>query len=341
MRVLRVLIGLVVLAALAAAGGALYVQRAFVTAKDPSGGAAKVIVEVARGASARQVGLQLEAAGLIDDARIWRLYLKLNPGGPTTKAGKHEVSAGLNIPQLREALAGTPISEDVPLTMVEGWRLVDADAALAAKGLIEAGAYLAAAQALRALAVPFELPAGTTSLEGFLLPETYMVPPGELDVAGLVQRQLDAFHARFLIPYADELAKSPRSLRDVVIMASMLEREEPKPEVRPKVAGVLYKRLDANSPLGVDATSRYTLDSWNDRRAFLKKLRDPEDPYNSRLKAGLPPTAIGAPSLPSLVAALRPESSPYWYYLHDAQADIHFGRTAAEHEANRRRYDVW
>ena len=124
-------------------------------------------------------------------------------------------------------------------------------------------------------------------------------------------------------------------------MASMLEREEPVASVRPKVAGVLYKRLDAKHPLGVDATSRYTLDAWNDRRAFLKKLRDPDDPYNTRLRIGLPPTPIGAPGLPSLQAALRPVASPYWYYLHDAKQQIHFAETAEGHEANRRRYDVW
>jgi UPF0755 protein len=340
MRVVRVLLVVLVLAVLAAGGAFAWLRSALSTPKDPTGQAPKVLFEVERGASARQVGLQLEAAGLIADARLWRLFLKLEPGAGA-KAGKHEVSAAMSMAQLRDALAQSPISEDVPLTMVEGWRLVDADAALAAKGLIEPGAYLRAAQEPGRLKLPFELPEGVSSLEGYLLPETYMVPPGKLDVTALLQRQVEAFHQRFLVPYADELAKSPRPLRDLVIMASMLEREEPKPEVRPKVAGVLYKRLDAKTPLGVDATSRYTLESWNDRKAFLKKLRDPEDPYNSRLKAGLPPTAIGAPSLPSLVAALRPESSPYWYYLHDAQAEIHFGRTAEEHEANRKRYDVW
>ena len=99
--------------------------------------------------------------------------------------------------------------------------------------------------------------------------------------------------------------------------------------------------MDANSPLGVDATSRFTLDDWSDRRKFLAKLRDPNDPYNTRLKAGLPPGPIGAPSLDALLAALRPKASNHWYYLHDADKQIHFARNAAEHEANRRKYNVW
>ena len=71
-------------------------------------------------------------------------------------------------------------------------------------------------------------------------------------------------------------------------MASMLEREEPKPEQRPMVAGILWKRIDNKWNLGVDATSRYTLEEWNNRKAFLKKLRDPKDPYNTRLKEVFP-----------------------------------------------------
>lgn len=337
MRVGRVLAVLFAIALVGAVGGYVYFDRAVETPLDSS--ASPMELRVPKGATQTKVGRMLQDAGIIADARIWRLYLKLHPEAPSPKAGRHEVSAAMTIPQLIETVAANPIPDDVPLTMVEGWRLVDADAALAAKGLIEPGAYLAAASDPSRFDIPF--PAPPKTLEGYLLPETYMVPPGPVDVNLLVQRQLEAFDRRFVKPHADEIAKSGRTLDDLVKLASLLEREEPIPEVRPKVAGVLYNRIDANTPLGVDATSRYTLENWNERRPFLKKLRDPNDPYNTRLKAGLPPTAIGAASLPSLLAALRPEASKYWYYLHDAQRRIHFARTADEHEANRRRYDVW
>jgi UPF0755 protein len=124
-------------------------------------------------------------------------------------------------------------------------------------------------------------------------------------------------------------------------MASMLEREEPTPSQRSLVAGILWKRLDHGWKLGVDATSRYTLEEWNDRGAFLRQLRDANDPYNTRLREGLPPTAIGNPGLVSLEAALAPIESEYWYYLHDADKILRPGRNAAEHEALRRRYNVY
>ena len=340
MRVVRVVLVLFALLALGAGAGWYTLQSAFEEPVAPDS-TETFTFEVKKGATLNQVGKALAEHGVIADARLWKIYLKLEPTAPNPKAGKHEIGPAMNIPQLLEALASKPISEDVPLTMVEGWRVRDADAALAAKGLIEAGAYIAAATDPRRFSVEFALPEDAETLEGYLFPETYMVAPGKLDVDKLVQRQLDAFYARFVKPNAEEISKSERSLSDLVVLGSMLEREEPKPETRPKVAGVMYNRLRNGDPLGIDATSRYTLDNWNDRRAFLKKLRDPNDPYNTRLKAGLPPTAIGAPSLPSLLAALKPEPSKYWYYLHDADANIHFAKTAAEHEANRKKYDVW
>lgn len=299
-----------------------------------------VMFEVRPGASYRKVGQDLVAAGIIDDETWWRLYPKLRkePLGP--KAGRHEIPAGANIERIIEVLADNPLADEVDLTFVEGWRLRDADKAYAAKGLIEAGAYLEAANDLKRFEVPFPLE-GAANLEGYLYPETYRVPEGKLEPELLIRRQIQAFDEKFYQPYKDELAKSGRTLRQVVIMASLLEREEPKPSLRPKVAGVLYKRLDADTPLGVDATSRFTLDKWNERKPFLRKLRDPNDPYNTRLKAGLPPGPIGAPSLPSLLAAMRAQPSPYWYYLHDKDGNIHFARSAAEHEANRKRHNVY
>ncbi len=294
---------------------------------------------VPKGATLAQIGAKLHAEGRLKSTLAWRAYLKLHPDAPAPKAGRHALNGPLSIPQLLEALSQKPLSEDVPLTMVEGWRLRDADAWMAERQLITQGAYIQAAHDKEAYKIPFSVPGD--SLAGYLLPDTYLVPKGSVDVKRLIQRQIDAFHERFETPFRDEIAQAGRTLQEIVVMASMLEREEPNPASRPEVAGVLYKRLDAKVPLGVDATSRFNLKDWNNRRALLRALRDPDDPYNTRLKPGLPPGPIGAPSLNALTAAVRPVGSPYWYYLHDRTKKIHFARTAEEHEANRRRYNVW
>lgn len=338
MRALRVL-AVLLLIILAGAGGVWsYFDQAATSPIDPRADEG-IIFEVPKGATLYKVGSLLVANGFVRSDLVFKVYLKTHPKVPAPKAGKHELKRSMNLPEILAALSENPISDDVPLTMVEGLRLRDWDADLASKGLIEPGAYLEAASDKSRFSVPFEIEGD--SLAGYLLPETYMVPPGKLDVNKLIQRQIDAFHERFVKPHADEIEKSGRSLKTLVVMASMLEKEEPRPKNKPAVAGVLYKRLDTGHALGVDATSRYTLENWNDRKAFLKKLRDPEDPYNTRLRTGLPPGPISTPSLDSLLAALRPKMGPFWYYLHDDDANIHFARTAEEHEANRRRYNVY
>lgn len=291
------------------------------------------VFEVPRGASANGLAPRLADEGLVSGAWQWKLYLR-QADASCLKAGRFEVRRSMSMRELLETLCGPALPEDEPFTVVEGWRIREIDAALAARGWIEAGAYAALATS-KQVDLPFEITSPT--LEGYLYPETYLVVPDRFEVEDFIERQLQTFKARFL----DGADLGDRSLHDVVVMASMLEREEPDPRQRPLVSGILWKRHDAGWQLGVDATSRYTIENWNDRRAFLRQLRDPTDPYNTRVHKGLPPTAIGNPSLPSLKAAVAPVASEYWYYLHDAERVLRPARNADEHEQNRAKYNVY
>ncbi len=298
-----------------------------------------VVFEVPKGASGPKMPKLLHEAKLLDEVLPAQLYVKLHPAFP--KFGKHALTKGMTLAQVLEAVAQTPLADDVPVTVIEGWRLVDTDDLLASyePPMSAKGAYVAAASDPKRFKIPFEFSA--KDLEGYLLPETYMVPAVGFEPERLIQRQLDSFNAKFAQPYADEISKSGHSLHELVIVASMLEREEPKPENRPMIAGIIYKRLAKKFPLGIDATSRYSLPDWNDRQKFLQHLRDPNDPYNTRLRPGLPAGPIGSPTLISLLAALHPVSSEWLYYLHDKNHDVHFAKNAEEHEANRKQFDVY
>lgn len=337
-RLLLVLSFLALAAALAAlaVGGFYFQLNARATAPGPGG--EDVELEVPRGANARSVGTQLQKSGLIADTTTFRFGV-WKRGGLALKAGKFKLSRTLSALELASALEKPPLAEDEPFVVVEGWRIHDVDDALVAAGRAEPGAYVKAASSRIGYTAQFTLPDGI--LEGYLYPETYLLPKGRIDAHVLVQKQLDQFAARVWVPLEAELKGHKRSLHELVTMASMLEREEPTPSNRPLVAGILWKRIDRGFPLGVDATSRYELKSWNDRSAFLVKLRDETDPYNTRKKKGLPPTPIGAPTYSSLEAALRPTLSDFLYYLHDAQKNLHPSRDAAEHEAMRKKYDIY
>lgn len=299
------------------------------------GDTTEVMFEVPAGASARALGPRLEAEGLISATWVWDAYLRVNDAGGCLKAGRFRVTRAMAVPALLEAFCGVPVADDVVFTVREGWRIQEIDGALAALGWIAAGDYAALAGQPDRFTLPFPI-AGAT-LEGLLYPDSYRVEPDRFDTARFIQRQLDTFAT----VWADVAAGAEHPPYDVLVMASMVEREEPRPENRALVAGILWKRLDAGWNLGVDATSRYTLRDWNDRRAFLKNLRDPDERYNTRLRGGLPPGPIGNPGRTAIGAAAHPEASEWWFYLHDGDKQLHPARNAREHEANRRRYDVY
>lgn len=299
-----------------------------------------VVFEVPKGATARALGGPLEQAGLVGSGDDFTTWVRLSKEGGCIKAGRFELRRDMSAHELVAAMCGAPLPDDLPFTVVEGWRIREIDAALVEKGWAQPGEYTAAASNPSRFQAPFPLP--TDTLEGYLYPETYMVIPDAFTVDGFVQRQLDALAAAAWTPnQARFTGEGARSFHDVIVMASMIEREEPTPAQRPMVAGILWKRVDAAWNLGVDATSRYTLEQWNDRKAFLKLLRDPNDPYNTRLRPGLPPTAIGNPGATAIDAALNPVESEFWYYLHDSDKVLRPAKDSAGHEANRRAYNVY
>jgi len=293
------------------------------------------VFEVPKGSTASGIGPALAEAGLIPGMLQWKIFLRASDAS-CLKAGRFQVRRSLSLNELVATLCGVPMADDVPFTVLEGWRIRDVDEALAAKGLIEAGTYIHAATT-KSVPAPFEV--SSPSYEGYLWPETYMVPASGVDPEVLIGRQLETFQTAFLAKHPDGFGD--RTLHEIVVVASMLEREEPRPSNRPMVAGIMWKRIDSDTPLGIDATSRYTIAKWNDRRSFLVQLKDPSDPYNSRLRKGLPPTAIGAPTATSLEAAMNPIRSENWYYLHDAEGNLHPARNAVQHEANRKKYNVY
>jgi UPF0755 protein len=305
---------------------------------DPSA-TAPIEVRIPQGTSPRGLGPVLEAAGVVDSGDDFTTYIRLTGEGGCLKAGRFRLARSMDARAILEVVCGVPLPEDEPFTVVEGWRIREIDAALAAKGWTKPGEYAALAAEPGRFKAAFPLPEGT--LEGYLFPETYMVIPDKWSTEAFIQRQLDTLAERVWGPQQAEISGSGRSFADIVIVASMLEREEPTPTQRPLVAGVMWKRLDSGWNLGIDATSRYTLDEWNDRQAFLKRLRDPEDPYNTRLRPGLPPNAIGNAGGTAFAAAISPKASEYWYYLHDSQGTLHPSRNEAEHEALRKKYNVY
>jgi peptidoglycan lytic transglycosylase G len=164
---------------------------------------------------------------------------------------------------------------------------------------------------------------GRHPLEGFLFPATYQFT--ERTTAGqLVRAQLAAFQRNWRsinLGYARSKNLTPY---DVLTIASMVEKEAVAPEERPKIARVIYNRLHARMPLGIDATVRYGFNVPGTQPLLESELNDASNPYNTRRRLGLTPTPIANPGLPSIQAAAHPVAGNWLYFVRKPDRVHHF-----------------
>jgi hypothetical protein len=196
------------------------------------------------------------------------------------------------------------------LTIPEGYTRADI-AGVAKKAGLE-GSYEKATRTTKKLDLKQYGAEEAGSLEGFLFPATYELFK-HAKVEDLVDKQLEAFASNISGVDMGFAESKNLSVYDVVIIASLIEREIQVPEERKLAASVIYNRLDANNPLGIDATIRYEDENWTE--PLLQSRLDTETPYNTHTKPGLPPGPIGNPGLASLEAAANPAKTDYFYYV--------------------------
>jgi UPF0755 protein len=287
-----------------------------------------VIVVVRRGQSLRAIADTLYEKGLIRHPLAFLYTLKRHNLNQKIQAGTYKLSPQMNTLTIAQNMMHGTL--DVWVTLVEGWRREEMASAIAA--------------ALETKGVSFnqskflEL---TKDKEGYLFPDSYLIPlsTSEADVASLLER---TFKKKVVEGLAQDISQFNRPLSDVIIMASLIEREARTDKSRQMVSGILWKRLDNSWPLQVDASVQYTfgydknLKTW--WREPLGRDLAIESPYNTYKNPKLPPTPICSPSLSSIKAALNPMPSDYWFYISDRQGNMHYAATNADHEANITKY---
>jgi UPF0755 protein len=185
------------------------------------------------------------------------------------------------------------------------------------------------ATASKAAKVPAAFRKDARGIEGFLFPATYEFTP-KTTAKKLVADQIAHFNdnwAKVDLRFARTKQLTPY---DVLIIASMVEKETIAPDERPKVAAVIYNRLKAGMPLGIDATIRYGLDVPGTEALRVSQLES-DNPYNTRNRTGLPPTPIANPGLASMQAAAHPAKVDYLFFVRKPDKVHHFF-TASESE---------
>ncbi|NJP03931.1 endolytic transglycosylase MltG [Candidatus Gracilibacteria bacterium] len=291
----------------------------------------RVSVEIPKGASLSKIAHILEDKEIIRDAWSFEMYSRWNKLATAYQAGDYIFLRNLTFPEVADQLQNGK-SEEIRVTIPEGSTIAQIDEILARKNLIVAGEFTRCTTYC-------DLGFRISSLEGYLFPSTYFVNPNTFSSKNFVQRLYNTFQSQ-LNPLRKDLQQSGRTLNEVVIVASMIEREAfgDSLDEKKKIANVIWKRYDEGIHLGIDATTRYELNRW--KGALYAEDFESDSPYNTRRKLGLPPTAISNPGIESIKAAVYPEDTEYYYYLHDSKGQIHFGRTLEEHNENKRLY-IW
>jgi len=362
--VIRTFLATLLIAALAAgcsseALSSAYLQGNSAALHQPASATAQPVqFVVAPGATARTIAAALQEQGLITDARLFEAYVRTSGLANRLQAGAYTLSPHMTPVQIAEALLHARPAT-VQITIPEGWRLEQIAAGLTASGVMDGAAYrqLAESGDLNGLALPAgaadryaflkDRPAGAT-LEGYLFPDTYELFADNATPAALLQRQLDTFSER-VVPRYRELAGTmaqPLTLREVLILASIVERETGVDDERPLIAGVYLNRLAQGIKLEADPTVQYAMGyqpqtgQWWKTPVFLEEYSQVISPYNTYLNAGLPPGPIANPGLRSIAAVLSPAQHDYLFLMAAADGSGRhvFARTFAEHLENVRRY---
>ena len=325
---------LLVIAIAAGAGAAVLYERTHALYRGYSG--EEQFVEIPAGAGTRAIGDRLVAAGVVRDRLTYRAALWLSGQSRRLKAGEYRFDTPATPLDVIAKIARGDVYV-VSITFREGLTVADMANLFESHGLGPAAAFALAA---RDTSLVHDIDPAARNLEGYLFPETYSVPR-HTDASHLVKMMVDRF-MHVLTPdlKAAALARG-LSIRQLVTLASIVEKETGRPEERPLVAAVYENRLRIGMGLQCDPTVIYALQlaglyNGNLRRDDLHF----DSPYNTYRYAGLPPGPIASPGKASLEAAAHPADVDYIYFVSRNDGTHEFARTLADHNRNVQKFQV-
>lgn len=301
-------------------------------------------VDITPGLGSRKIGALLKKEGFVRSKWMFVTYVSLRGEASHLKPGVYTFGK-IAIPDIaQQLLAGT--SREREITFPEGWTIDEIGSRLDEQGIMYAENFRAAAETpnlakLRKKFLPLNDIRDHASLEGYLFPDTYRLYAAT-DPERVIEVFLTNFDAKLSSQMREEIRKQQKTIHDIVIMASLIEKEVVSDEDRKIVSGILWKRLQLGIPLQVDATLLYIKKTRARANTADEKLinadKKIDSPYNTYLYRGLPQGPIGNPGLSAMNAAISPKTSPYLYYLSAPDGRTIFSRTLEEHNVAKAKY---
>jgi UPF0755 protein len=297
---------------------------------------AEQFVDVPSGTGPQAIGRLLVEGGAVSGRLTWRVALWRSGEATRLKAGEYRFDRAMTVGEVIGKLARGEVYLR-SLTVPEGLTIRQMARLYEGAGLGPASAFATAATDV---ALVSGIDRSARDLEGYLFPDTYGLPR-RATAADLVRKMVARFEKAFSPVLREEAESQGLSPRDVVILASLVEKETARADERPVVAAVYQNRLRVRMGLQCDPTVIYALDragrySGNLTRADLSF----NSPYNTYRYAGLPPGPIASPGRASLEAAVRPAPVDYLYFVSRNDGSHAFATTLDEHNGNVRKYQV-
>jgi len=294
------------------------------------------VFSVTKGESEQDIIDALSKQKLIRSPLFFKLYVAATDNRKKLQAGNYRLTNHMNTAKIATAIA-TGQSMKEYFTVIEGWKLTDIAHELEKRNIVSAKDFLAAANKDWTQDFPLLKTTGKKKgLEGFLFPDTYEVSPGK-EPDHLIESALANFEKKLSPELQREIATQKKTNFQILVMASILEKEANNMADKKIIAGILWKRIAAGMPLQADATVNYVTGKSDAKAASADTSIN--SPYNTYKYYGLPPGPISNPGLESILAAIRPVASSYWYYLAaDGTGKTIFSATFAEHQAAMRKY---
>ncbi len=335
---MRLVAGLVAIALLLAAAVGGYAYYTYQKAHQPFKGYAEeeIFFTIKSGDSSTSVARALTAAGILIEERLFLQALWLRKAGGRLQAGEYRFSEPISTFEVIDRLVRGDVYY-LSVTIPEGLTVSETASLLADKGLGELEAFQAAFVRTDLIA---SLDPEATNLEGYLFPETYRLPrrPVPQDVA---RAMVSRFEQVFDESHQEKAEELELSIREVVTLASIVEKETGQAEERPLIASVFWNRLRRGIALQSDPTIIYEMKlrgvyEGNLRRSDLEL----ESPYNTYRIRGLPPGPIASPGRGSIDAVLDPPETRFLYFVSKNDGSHHFSTTLREHSAAVRKYQI-
>lgn len=289
-----------------------------------------------KGSGYKEIAGDLKKQGVIKSPLFFEFFVLVSLNYSKLQAGQYELSPSMSIAEIvKKFVLGDVIKEKI--TIIEGWDTKDIAEYLESKKLYSGEDFLNMVK--KDWSQDFEFlkdKPKNLNLEGYIFPDTYYVAENST-AEEFIRISLSNFNKKLSYDLKQEITKQKKSIFEIITMASMLEKEVESPEDKKIVSGILWKRIKEGIPLQVDATVNYVTGK-NDVKVSIKDANI-DSFYNTYKYYGLPLGPISNPGIESILAAIYPQESPYWYYLSaDHNGQTIFSQTLEEHNIARAKY---